>query len=94
MTTQMLHLPQILFDYWRPKKVAEQKITEASVLKLVRKKRISFSRGAELLDMPLQDFFDLAAEHKIPYLDYEKGELKREVEALKKAFQKINAETK
>lgn len=95
ITTQTLHLPKFFFDYWRSPKLAEKKITQAGILELIRERKISFSKGAELLDIPLQDFFDLAYEHRIPYLDFEKkGELKQEVKALKNAFCKLKAQNK
>ena len=39
--------------------MAEKKITEASVLALMKEEEITASRGAGLLGIPLQDFLDL-----------------------------------
>ena len=63
--------------------MAKEKITQAAVLEMIRSKQITPSRGAELLDMPLQDFLELMAEHHIPVLDYEKGEMEHDLEALR-----------
>ena len=49
--------------------MAEQKITEAAVLYLFRKEKITVSRGAELLGIPIQDFIDLLNQNGLP-LDY------------------------
>ena len=85
-TTTTFQLPQILFDYWKPKKKDQKKLNELYVLELLRQKKITASRAAELLNTPLQNVLNLMWEHKIPYLDYKKGEVKREFEMLQKAF--------
>lgn len=86
--TQTFSLPKALFDYWKSKKMVEKKLVQLSVLELLREKRITASRAAELLGMRLQDVLELMWRYKIPYLDYKKGEVKKEFETLKEAFDK------
>jgi hypothetical protein len=43
--------------------MAKKKMTEAAVLALVEKEKITASRGAELLGILLQDFFALMHTH-------------------------------
>ncbi len=46
--------------------MAEQKITEAVVLSLFQEEKITVSKGAELLGIPIQDFMDLLNQSKLP----------------------------
>jgi predicted HTH domain antitoxin len=66
----------------------EAKVTEevkrAAVLDWVRMKKISWRKGAELLDMTYRDFLALMAEHQIPTLDYREGWLEKELAAFEK----------
>ena len=71
--------------------MVEQKITEASVLALVREHKITASKGAELLAVPLQDFLELMSEHQIPVLDYRSGEIEQDLKALRKSFSKAKS---
>ena len=48
--------------------MTEKEINKAVVLNQVRKDKITVSKGAELLGMPIQDFPDLVYQHGI-YLD-------------------------
>lgn len=68
--------------------MVEKKLVQLSVLELLREKRITASRAAELLGMRLQDVLELMWRYKIPYLDYKKGEVKKEFEMLKEDFDK------
>jgi predicted HTH domain antitoxin len=63
--------------------MAEERITQAAVLEMVRNKQITPSRVAELLKMPLQDFLQLMSEHHIPVLDYESDEIEHDLKALR-----------
>lgn len=90
-TTEVFHLPRFLRKYWGTKRMAEQKITEASVLALVREHKITASKGAELLAVPLQDFLELMSEHQIPVLDYRPGEIEQDLKALRKSFSKAKS---
>ena len=68
--------------------MAEEKMTQAVVLEMVRSKQITPSRGAELLKVPLQDFLELMSKNRIPVLDYELGTLDRDLGTLRKNFTK------
>ena len=65
--------------------MAEEKMTQATVLGMVKRKRITASRGAELLKIPLQDFLELMAQHHISVWDCESDEIRHDLESLKLA---------
>ena len=81
--TTQVHLPKILLNYWRTKKLAEKKITEATVLALFREEKVSVSTGAQLLDMPIQDFMDLLYANNISLDDETPQELKEGIKILR-----------
>jgi len=62
--------------------IAEE-VKRAAVLDWVRRQRISWRKGAELLEMGYRDFLALMSEHKIPTADYEAGWLEKELGAFK-----------
>lgn len=68
--------------------MTEEKLTQTTVLEMVKTKQITSSRGAELLKMPLSDFLELMTRHHIPVLDYEPGEMNHDLKSLKNAFAK------
>ncbi len=68
--------------------MTEKKITEASVLSLVREHKVTISRGAELLGIPIQDFLELMSKNRISVMDYEPGTLEQNLKVLRKAFEK------
>ena len=80
--TKTVRLPEALFDYWKPEDEVARKLTELSVLELLREKRITASGAAELLGVPVHDVLDLMGAHRVPYLDYAEGDVRRESEAL------------
>ncbi len=49
------------------------------MLDLVRRTKISWRRGAELLGITYREFLDLMSEHRIPAFDYEDGCLEKEM---------------
>ena len=67
-------------------KVVEQ-VKQAAVLDWIRMKKISWRKGAELLNMTYRDFLALMAEHKIPTLDYGEGWLEKELAAFESTKQ-------
>jgi len=87
-TTQTLHLPKALFNYWKPKRVAEKKIAEAVALVLFAGGKITASRGAELLGIPLQDFFDLMHKHGLTLWDDTPAEIRQGLRNLRKVLKK------
>ena len=71
---KVLELPEKLAEVLDELQLSEEEIKklnsktlEAAVLELVRQRKLSPGRGAELLDMYLGDFVELMADHKIPY---------------------------
>ena len=70
--------------------MAERKITEASVLSLVAKHKITASRGAELLGMSEWNFHDLMHNNGVTLWDDTPEEVEedlRDLRALRKKYQ-------
>ena len=68
--------------------MAEEKITEASVLALIEEQKITASRGAELLGMPLQDFLDMMHAHGLTLCDETPEEIGEDIKDLRKVVKK------
>ncbi|MBI4595127.1 MAG: UPF0175 family protein [Candidatus Tectomicrobia bacterium] len=64
---------------WKDEKEAALEIKRSAVLDLVRRTKISWRRGAELLGITYREFLDLMSEHRIPAFDYEEGWLAKEM---------------
>ena len=60
----------------------EKKITEASVLSLVAKDEITASRGAEILELSLWDFYDLMYENGVALSDATPEEMNEGIKTL------------
>ena len=86
----IFHLPKILQSYWGTKKTAEKKITEATVLFLFREDKVSMSKGAQLLGMPIQDFMDLLYANGISLDNETPEELEKGVKALRELRERHN----
>jgi predicted HTH domain antitoxin len=66
--------------------MSEKVVSEAFVLDMVKKHKISASKGAELLGMPLQDFIELMSAHHIPVFEYKEDELEKELKTLRRSL--------
>ena len=86
--TRAYKLPKVLKNYWESQEMAEKKITEASVLSLVAKHKITASRGAELLDMSEWDFHDLMYENGVTLWDDTPEEITEGVKGLQSLLEK------
>lgn len=62
--------------------MAKKKITEASVLSLFRDEKITASRGAELLGIPIQDFMDLLHANGLTLWDDTPEEMSEDMKTL------------
>jgi predicted HTH domain antitoxin len=81
-----VELRRKLAEEWRALggKQASQRLEESMVLSLVRSHRITASRGAELLGMRYHDFLDLLAANDVAVIDYQSGEVRRDVKTLRR----------
>ena len=57
----------------------KKKSKEVVVLELLRKKKISQGKAAEILGITRDELFDLMAKYDVPLFDVDKEELKREL---------------
>ncbi|MCZ6676695.1 MAG: UPF0175 family protein [Candidatus Poribacteria bacterium] len=74
--------------------MAEQKITEAAVLALFRDEKITVSRGAQLLGIPIQDFMNLLYANGISLDDETPEEMEENLQNLQKLFKPHKKKTK
>ena len=74
--------------------MAEKKITEASVLALFRDEKVSISKGAQLLDIPIQDFMDLLYANGISIDDETPEEIDEGLRNLRDVFKKYDRKAK
>ena len=59
-------------------------ITESTVLSLFREEKITASRGAELLSIPLQDFMDLLNQNELSLDDVTAEDMVKDLNTLQK----------
>ncbi len=67
---------------WKNEKEAVLEIKRSAILDLVRQRKISWRRGAELLGVTYREFLNLMGKHRIPAFDYEEGWLEKELSHL------------
>lgn len=65
-------------------------VSKAEVLDLIRKEKITVSRGAEMLKMPIQDFIELLSKEGISLWDESINELKEDEKTLKRVLAKTS----
>ena len=68
--------------------MAEQKVTEAAVLSLFQEEKITVSKGAELLGLPIQDFMDLLNQNGLALDDITPKEMAEDRKILQKLGKK------
>lgn len=64
---------------------------QALVLDLVRKGKISKAKAAEILNINLWDMPEFLSRYKIPWFDYSKEQLEKDLEILRKFEKKADA---
>jgi predicted HTH domain antitoxin len=68
-----------------PESELSRRAKEWIVLALFQEGEISAGKAGEILGLPKSRFLDLLAEHRLPYLDADRRELKKELAAAKAA---------
>lgn len=74
--------------------MAEKQITEAAVLALFREDKVTVSRGAQLLDIPIQDFMDMLNANDILLDDETPEEMEQDRRDFRKLLKKYNKRAK
>ena len=74
--------------------MAEKQITEAALLALFREDKVTVSRGAQLLDIPIQDFMDMLNANDIPLDDETPEEMEQDRRDFRKLLKKYNKRAK
>lgn len=82
--TICLQLPESLTRLWKSEKELTKDMKESLALELVRKHKITFRQGAELLGKSYKDFLDFMFQNEVPVFDYEPGWLEKELETSRK----------
>jgi predicted HTH domain antitoxin len=77
-------LPDEVFGEGFQEEMFVAKIKEEAAMRLLKERRISQGKAAELLGISRHDLFDLMAKHEIPVIDMTPEELQQE-------FQRANA---
>jgi predicted HTH domain antitoxin len=80
-----IEIPEEVLSCFGSSEDAATKVKEAAVLELLRQKKISQGKAAQLLGMNRWEFYDLMAEHNIPMIDLSPEELKEGTANLRKA---------
>ena len=62
---------------------ARREAKMALVMDLVRRRRMSRAKAAEVLGLPLVDFAKLIAEYDVPWFDYSAEDLESDLQALR-----------
>jgi len=76
------------------KQALERDLIEMAVLELVRRKKISSRKGAELLNIDWQEFLDLMTKSRIPYFDYTDEELDKGLDNIDRVLGKTSYSSK
>lgn len=64
--------------------MTKRKITESTVLSLFREEKITASRGAEFLSIPIQDFMDLLNQNGLSLDDVTTEDMEEDLQLLQK----------
>ena len=73
-------VPAPLLEYGLDQREIDDSVTKALALKLFETGRITSGVAARLLDMNRLAFLDLLHKHGIPYFDYRREELEKEMQ--------------
>jgi len=84
MKTIEIIIPEEIIDILGSEEEAKKKAKEALVLDLVRRGKVSKQKAAELIGINLWDLPDFLAKYQIPWFDYSKEDLEKDLDALKK----------
>jgi predicted HTH domain antitoxin len=83
MKSLVLELPQEILDLLGSEEDARREAKMALVMDLVRRRRMSRAKAAEVLGLPLVDFAKLIAEYDVPWFDYSAEDLESDLQALR-----------
>ena len=83
MKTITIEIPDEIINLLGSEEEAVKEAREALVLDLVRRGKVSKGKAAELVGISLWDLPDLLAKYQIPWFDYSKEELQRDLDRLK-----------
>lgn len=76
------HVPARLLEYGLDQSEIDDSVSKALALKLFESGRITSAAAARLLGMNRLAFLDLLHQRGIPYLDYSREELEKELQVL------------
>jgi predicted HTH domain antitoxin len=83
MKTIAIEIPDEIINLLGSEEEAVKEAKEALVLDLVRRGKVSKAKAAELVGISLWELPDLLAKYRIPWFDYSKEELQRDIDRLK-----------
>jgi len=77
-------IPEDIISLVGSEEGARKEAKEAFILDLVRRGKISKAKAAELMGINLWDLPELLAEYRIPWFDYGKEDLRKDLDTLKR----------
>jgi predicted HTH domain antitoxin len=83
-----VELPGELLELLGSEEEAKRDAKIAVVLDLVRRSRLSRAKAAELLGLTLWDLPPLLAQYRIPWFDYSRDDVERDLEVMRAAEQR------
>ncbi|MBI4378673.1 MAG: UPF0175 family protein [Nitrospinae bacterium] len=83
MKTIAIEIPDEIINLLGSEEEAVKEAKEALVLDLVRRGKVSKGKAAELVGISLWDLPDLLAKYRIPWFDYSKEDMQRDLDRLK-----------
>jgi predicted HTH domain antitoxin len=89
MTKQvMLEVPDEVVTLWGSLKALAEDAKDLVVLEAFRRRQISAGKAAELLEISLWDFHELAARYQVPMIEMDEQDLQQELETAKRVFRR------
>ena len=76
-------VPEEIIDLLGSEEEAKNEAKEAFVLDLVRRSKVSKGKAAELIGINLWDLPEFLSKYLIPWFDYSKEDLQKDLDALK-----------
>lgn len=79
-----IKVPDSFFTFWESEETLAKRMLFLTVIDLLRAKKISKGKAAELLDLSVHDMFDFMGQYGIETVNYSVEDLEKEREIWKK----------
>ena len=82
-------IPDEIINLLGSEEEAKKEVKEALVLDLVRRGKVSRQKAAELIGINLWDLPEFLAKYRIPWFDYSKEDLQKDLDALRGRAERV-----